>query len=216
LKSPDIADQAIHRQQQGSAQGHDPNLVGQALDQGAIPLLADDPTQPQPSWDHHRHRHPDYATHYFDFDFIRLHLKQIELAMADDMLVHRLTMLSSPPPPLLDRPLVKPKSHHNGLDRTTISQQGQHQDHRLRRCFQTVEDTAFAHTKGLGTHRTHTSLFFETMDTNIATPTLSFCRTLKVRAKYLFEVHWTLLLVVVTQKCAPEPRFVQIYPVITL
>lgn len=63
---------------------------------------------------------------------------------------------------------------------------------------------------------THTTFFFDTMDTDIATPTLSSCWTAKVSAKYLGEVHWTLLLVVVTQKYAHEPRFVQIYPVTTL
>jgi hypothetical protein len=127
-----------------------------------------------------------------------------------------LTMLPGPPPPLFDRPFIEAKGHHNGLHRTAIGQQHQHQYHCLRFCFQPVENSALAHTEGFIADITMTPFFFEAMDADIATSTLSSCLTLKIRAKYLFEVHWALLLAVVTQKCAPEPRFIQIYPVTTL
>lgn len=198
MKGVDIASQTIHRQQQRSAQGHTPNLVGQALDQGLIPLPANHSTQPQPGGNHYRHGHPNDPTQNFDFDFIGLYLKQIKQTASPHMLMHPLTMLPSPPPPVLDRPLIEPKGDHNGLDGTPLSQQGQHQDHPLRLRFQPIENTTFAGTKGLFADRTLTSLFFETMDADITTSTLSSCRTVNVRAKYLFEVHWALLLVVVT------------------
>jgi hypothetical protein len=203
----DITDQPIHRHQQRATQGHRSHLVHQTLDQAQVALGTNNPTQPQSARNHHRHRHPDRPTLRFDFDFIGLHLLQIQLTLPDYMLMHGLAMLTGPLPPSFDRPLVKPEGDYNRLDWTTISQQGQHQQHRHRIGFQPVENSPFAHTKGLLTDVTITPFFFMTMDANIATSTLSSCRTLKIRAKYLFEVHWHLLLVVVTQKYAREPLF---------
>jgi hypothetical protein len=51
---------------------------------------------------------------------------------------------------------------------------------------------------------------------DIASLELSSCWTFNIRAKYLWEVHWALLLVVVTLKFARDPLFFQIYPFITL
>jgi hypothetical protein len=45
---------------------------------------------------------------------------------------------------------------------------------------------------------------------------LSSCRTVNIRAKYLGEVHWAPLLVVVTKEFAYEPLFFQIYPFSTV
>jgi hypothetical protein len=207
LDGTDITDQPINRHQQGTTQGDGSHLVNQTLDQFQVSLGADDPTQPQSARNHHDHPHPDDPTLSFDFDFIGLHLLQIQLTLSDHMLMHRLTMLTGPLPPPFDRPFIKTEGDHNRLHRTAIGQQGQHQQHGHRLCFQPVENSAFAHTEGFITDLAVAPFFFKTMDADIATSTLPSCRTLKIRAKYLFEVHGPLLLVVVTQKYAREPLF---------
>jgi hypothetical protein len=47
---------------------------------------------------------------------------------------------------------------------------------------------------------------------DIIPATLAFCRKLKIRAKYLREVHGASPLGCGDLKCAHEPPFVQIYP----
>jgi hypothetical protein len=216
LKGPDITDQSVDRQQQRTAQSDSPNLVRQTLDQAVVALAADNPTQPQPGRNHHRHRHPDNPALRFDFDFIGLHLLQVLLALSNHMLMHPLTMLPRPLPPRLDRSLIKPKSHHNRLDRATIGQQGDDQHNGLGISFQSVKNATLRHTKGLITDIAVTTFFSVAVEADIATITLASCRTINIRAKYLLEVHWALLLVVVTQKFAREPLFIQIYPFTTL
>jgi hypothetical protein len=216
LKGTDVAHQSIYGQQQRSVQSDGPNLVRQILDQAVVALAADNPTQPQPGRNHHGHRHPNNPALRFDFDFIGLHLLQVLLALSDQMLMHSLTMLPCPLPPRLDRSLIEPKSHYNRLDRTAIGQQAQDQHHGLGICFQPVKNAALRHTEGLVTHVAVTAFFLVTVNADIATITLASCRTIKIRAEYLLEVHWALLLVVVTQKFAREPLFIQIYPFTTL
>jgi len=216
LKGFNIARQAIDRQQQGPAQGHCSNLPGQCLDQGSISVRANHPTQPQPGRDHHRHGHPDDTPLHFYFDFICLDLTQIKLAAGHQMLMHLLTMFAGSVPPLLDRPLIKAKGSHNRLDGAAIGQQCDDQHHLHRVCFQPIKDRSFFDAEGLMTNITVAALFGLTVDTNVAPPTLAPCRTVNIGAKYLTEVHWAPLLVVVTKEFAHEPLFFQIYPFSTV
>ncbi len=115
-------------------------------------------------------------------------------------------------PPLLDRPLIKAKGDHYRLKGAAIGQQRDHQHHLRRLCFQPVEDRSFFDAEALFTNITIATLFHFTVDPDVAAPTLSSCRTVDCGAKYLGEVHWLLLLVVVTQEFANEPLFDQIRP----
>jgi hypothetical protein len=216
LKGFDIAGQPIDRQQQGPTQSHPSNLSGQGLDQAFIPMRTYDPTQPQPGRDHHRHRHPDDTPLYFHFDFICLDLTQIKLTAGHQMFMHLLAMFACSAPPILDRPLIKAKGGYNGLNGAAIGQQSDDQHYLHRVCFQPVEDRAFFDAEGLMTDITIAPLFDFTVDTDVAPPTLSSCRTVNIRAKYLGEVHWAPLLVVVTKEFAYEPLFFQIYPFSTV
>jgi len=216
LKGFDIAGQPIDRQQQGPTQSHPSNLPSQRPDQAFIPMRADYPTQPQPGRDHHRHRHPDDTSLHLHFDFIRLHLTQIKLTAGHQMLMHLLTMFACSTPPVLDRPLIKAKGGYNRLNRAAIGQQSDDQHHLHRVCFQPVEERAFFDAEGLMADITIAPLFDFTVDTDVAPPTLSSCRTVNSGAKYLGEVHWLLLLVVVTQEFANEPLFDQIRPFSTV
>jgi hypothetical protein len=106
LKSPDVAAQAIHSQQQGPTQSHRSDLVCQVLNKGFVSVGANRSPQPQASGDHHRQGHPDGATLRFDLDLVRLYLAQIKLALAHHMLMHLLAMRPCPLPPILDRSLI--------------------------------------------------------------------------------------------------------------
>lgn len=108
LKSPNVAGQAINRQQQRPTQGHSPNLVRQGLDQDFVSPGVDDTPQPQPARNHQRHRQPQRTFLGLDLDFVRLDLSQIKLALPDDLLItlwqwlparchHSLTVRSSKP-----------------------------------------------------------------------------------------------------------------------
>jgi hypothetical protein len=216
LKSFDIAGQAIHRQQQGPTQGQLSNLPGQSLDQAFISVRTYHPTQPQPGRDHHPHRHPDDTPLHFHFDFVRLHLTQIKLAAGHQMLMYLLTMFACSVPPVLDCPLIKAKGGYNRLNGAPIGQQGDDQHHLHWICFQPVEDRSLFDAEGLCTDITIATLFHFTVDTDVAATTLASCRTLNYRAKYLTEVHWAPLLVVVTKEFAYEPLFFQIYPFSTV
>jgi hypothetical protein len=189
LKGPDIAGQAINRQQQGTTQGHRSNFIGQSLDQLLISPGADHPTQPQPARDHDRHCQPKGTRLGFDLDFIRLHLAQIKLALTHHLLVDFLTMDPCSSPPTFDRPFVKSIGRHYRLDRTPVHQQSDHDHHHLGIRFQSIKDRPFRHRKGLLTNLTAISFLFQTMALYISSIDLASCRTLNIRAKYCLWVH---------------------------
>jgi hypothetical protein len=69
-----------------------------------------------------------------DSDLIGLHVDQIQLPLFHDRLMDSLAVLACPIPPLGYRSFVQPKGVHNRLHRTSIGQQGYHNDdefHRL-------------------------------------------------------------------------------------
>ena len=180
---------AIDGHQQRPTQGHGPDLVSQRLDQPSVSLRTDRPAQPQPGRDHDRQRQPDRPALELDFDLIGLSLLQVKLALADRVLMHFLTMRSGPLPPVFDRPLIKAVGRHNRLAWTAMSQQGQHDDHQLGVGLEPIEDRTFTGSKGTLADVAAIALFLLAMDADVASADLSFCRTVKIRAKYLVWVH---------------------------
>ena len=124
-------------------------------------------------------------TEGFPFDLIGLHLLQIQLAVADDMLMHHPTVLPGTPPPVLDRLLMKSEGCHDRFQRTTVGQQRDHQHHRLCIRPQSIENRALPIRKRFLTLMTHVPLFNLTMDTDMASSNLSSCPTVNIGAKYL-------------------------------
>ncbi len=190
VEGPDITGQAIDRHQQGPTQGNRPHPPHQGLNQGFVSPSANLAPQPQPGRNHHRHSHPDDPALELGFDFIRLHLAQVQLALTDDPFVNFLTMRAGFLPPILHRPLVKAKGRHHRLYRTAIGQQGQDQHHRRRLCFQPIEQAPFRRRKGLVAHFAAIPLLFLAMDPDIPFSNLSSCRTVKIGAKYGLWVHY--------------------------
>jgi hypothetical protein len=216
LKGFDIAGQTIDGHQQGTTQGYGSHLIDQRLDQSLITPRTNHSPQPQSARNHHRHRYPDGPSLYLCFDFIRLNLLQVKLTVFHQMLVNLLTMLPCSFPPFVHRSFIKAKGGHNRLHRTTVGQQGDHQHYSHRVCFQPVEDRSLLNTEARFTLFTVTPLLGLTMDPNVPLISLSSCRTAYIGAKYLLEVHWVLLFVVVTKKFALEPLSFQIFLFIPL
>jgi hypothetical protein len=123
-------------------------------------------------------------------DLISLHLLQIQLTLADDMLMHNPTMLSGSPPLVLDCLLMKSEGCHDRFQRTAIRQQRDYHHHRFRIRPQQIEDRALPIRKCFLTLMTNVPLFYSTMHTNITFSKLSCCLTVNIGAKYLLWVHW--------------------------
>ena len=106
------------------------------------------------------------------------------------VLVHAFAVLSGSSLPVLDRALVQAKGYDDGLHRAAVSQQGDHQGHRLGRGPQSVEHRACADGKGLLADMADVALFFPTAYPDVALPNLPSCGTGWVRAEYLLWLHW--------------------------
>jgi hypothetical protein len=211
LEGSHITGQAIDRQQQGTTQGHLADLIGNRLDQLHIPPGANRPTQPQTGRNHHRHRDPNTPLLRFRLDFIGLHLPQIQWVAGHLGLMHPFAMLPRALPPIAHRPFVQSKGFYDGLQGTTIHQQGNHQQHRFRVAMQPVEDAALARHKRLAAFMTDVTLFLLALDTDVAFAFLPSCVTRQIRAKYFLWVHLASSLFQ-QQDFASEPTFFQPLP----
>src|SRR5512135_1839678 len=184
----DIAAQAVHTEQEGAAQCTRAHLLDQSADQNQIATSAQGCTQPQAGRDLERHGQPDNAALHFHSDLVGLYLAQVT-RLLDQVCMHAFAVSSGSQLPVLDRALVQAKGHDNGLHRAAMSQQGDHQGHRLGCCAQAIEHRARAGSKGELADMADVALLFPTVHTNVALSDLPSCRTVRVRAKYLLCVH---------------------------
>src|SRR5260221_8095733 len=104
--------------------------------------------------------------------------------------MHLLTMHSCSITPSSYRPFIQAKGMHNGLDRTSIGQQGHDQHDELLRFAQALEHRSPASAERFFTRFAAIALPAAIMDDNRARISLASCRTHRVRAKYLRWVHW--------------------------
>src|SRR6266700_2391990 len=88
------------------------------------------------------------------------------------------------------RPFIQAKGMHNGLDRTSIGQQGHDQHDELLRFAQALEHRSPASAERFFARFAAIALPAAIMDDNRARISLASCRTHRVRAKYLRWVHW--------------------------
>ena len=164
-------------------------LVDQLLNQGVVAGRTDDATQPQARGHHHGHRHPHATALGLRLDFICLHLLQIKLALFNHVFMYHATMLTRPPPPLLDRPLVKAKRFDDGLQRTTVGQQGNHQHDCFGIATQPVEQCALRVAERSLTFMADVPAVSLTVYADVAFALLPSCRTVDIGTEYLLWVH---------------------------
>ena len=106
------------------------------------------------------------------------------------VLVYLLAVRSRAFLPADDCPLIQTKSDHDGLNRTTMGQQGHHQDDQFFARPQPVEGRAFALAEGRTAYMADVATFFSAVNTDIPLADLSSCRTGRIVAKYGLRVHW--------------------------
>src|SRR3970040_1069021 len=105
------------------------------------------------------------------------------LATFYQMFMNLLTMLACTFLPIANRALVQIERFDDGLNWTSVRQQGDHLHHHLRRMSQTIEDRAPADRKRLSTHFAYTPFVLLTMNLDVVFSFLSSCGTIQVRAK---------------------------------
>ncbi len=87
------------------------------------------PTSPRSEHIRFCHLHTDY----FHANLVSLHVNQIQLSGFDQRMMDLLTMGPCAIAPTGDGSLIQVKCMHNGLNRTSIGEQGHHDDHDLHR-----------------------------------------------------------------------------------
>ena len=184
----DIGAQAIGTEQQRAMEGTGAHPLDQPPDQRHVALLADLASQPQAGADHHGQRHPHDAPLALDADLVGLHLAQVT-RLLDQMLLDGLALAASACPPRRHRPLVEPKGHHDGLQRTAMGEQRDDERHRLGRGAQAVEDRACRGGEGLAALRADEALVLARMDANIALAGLASGGTRQIGAECRCGVH---------------------------
>ena len=125
----------------------------------------------------------------FDLDLIGLHLPQIKLAGADELLMHQLAVVTRPQTPTAHGPLVQTKSGNDGLNGTTVGQQGDHQHNHLTTGLDAIQQRAPCGTEGLATACASVPLFLLAVDHDIACTRFAPRRAVLVWAELLSGVH---------------------------
>ncbi len=176
--------------QRAQSLGRPAHLLHQAVGQAAISRKLDHPTHPQARRHHHGQAHPcDHLT-AFHPNFIGLNVHQIQLSLLYDVLMHLVTRHSCSITPISNGPLIQAKGMDNGLDRASIRQEGDNNNHQVHGLAQPLKHRSPTRTERLFAHRTPIALSRAIMDRDRAHSALASCRTRLVRAKYVRRVHW--------------------------
>ena len=144
----------------------------------------------------------------FDFDLISLYLSQIKLALAHDLLMHRLTLMARFQLPASHRVFIQCKRLHNGLYRTAKGQQCYHHHKNLGTVFQSVQSCTFADAKGLAVGLAFATPFLLAVAHNIALTCFASTRAFLIRAELFLGIHcFSLLAFSKKQVCERTPFF---------
>jgi len=142
--------EAIHRPEEGlTGLGAAPHVLHDLGDLLLIALRGDGAPQEQPRKDTDGGRHPDRPALGLDVELSALHLAQVNLTLADDLLLHRLGVLASLSLPGGDRTFVQPKGGHDRWYRAAKGQQGHNHDDLPERILQPIQRRALRLGKGL-------------------------------------------------------------------
>lgn len=101
----------------------------QAVGQHTVTLRTDHTPQPQPCADHDGHAQPENHAAAFATNFVSLYMFQVQSFLFNKRLMHAFTMASGTVTPVSHGAFIQPIRLHDGLDRTAVSQQRDHDDH---------------------------------------------------------------------------------------
>jgi hypothetical protein len=185
---PDIGDAPVGTEQQRSVRRTSAHPLDEAMNQGEVAVCAHLARQPQTGADPHRQGHPHDTPLGLDADLVALHLPQVT-GVLDQMLLHGLAVDASACPPTRHRPLVEAERDNDGLQRTAMCQQRDHQAHRLGRGPQALQRRAFCSRERLMARRAEEPLVLARVEAHIALAGLASGGALQIGAEYDGGVH---------------------------
>jgi hypothetical protein len=164
----------------------------QRADERQISTLGDDSSEPKTGADFHTHSHPESLPLSLDSQFIALDLAQLTRSF-DQMLLHRLSLLSSTRQPVNHSAFVKVKSRDDSLNRAAVSEQGDDLSDDLLLSAKTVKGSPQARGESLFAEVADEATLFDGMNADVALGCVSSGRAVEVGAKYGVGVQTTIL-----------------------
>jgi hypothetical protein len=188
----DIGLEPVSHEQQRAEAGTSRYHSHQALNQAAVTTGADRATQPQARRHHQRECHPQHTGLCFEPDLIRLYVHQI--ARLDNLIAMKaFTMLPRCLDPFPHGLGLQAKCGFDCRDWTAMPDQRDHLRDNHLVATPTEEGSASAGAKRLVAHLTFEARPGLAMAANVALADLPSCRTVHVRAKYVWRTHRLLL-----------------------
>src|SRR5262245_57297675 len=109
-------------------------------------------------------------------------MSQLDLSLKDNLLVQLLAVSTGPVPPGGDGPLVEPETGDDGLHRTAVAEQRDHERHQVERFLEAVERGVAGRGEGLAAGEATITLFLAAMHADVTQPLLAACGALGVVA----------------------------------
>jgi len=164
----DIARQPVGCQQNGTQGGTGFDLLSQQIDETRVAMHREHPAQPEARFDLHRHGHPDdELLGKLDADLIGLNLHQIS-GLLYEGLMHLLTMPARLVLPGEDGALRKAQRGHDGLRRTALGQECDHDEEERVRLLQIKERRSLGMCEGMAASLTDLAAFLLALDADVA------------------------------------------------
>jgi len=184
--------QSIGHEQQRAEAGTGGYQCHQAFNQGAVATRTDSSTQPQACRHHQCHRHPQYASLGLETDLVGLDMRQVKW-LHDLMVMEAFTLLTRRLYPFPHALGLEAKGGFDGRNGASVADQ---RDDTGDECL--IGATAKEERPSPRAERLPTHLALEAwpglaMDANVSLSGLPSCRTLHIRAEYIWRMHRLLL-----------------------
>ena len=164
-----------------------PNHPYDRRDQVEVAARADHPAEPEPR--RHGHRHPEPPAHRLDVQLVGLDVPQVNLPAQDQLLVKALTMTARPIPSGGDRPLIEPEGDDDGLHRTVVAEQSNHDGHQVDGFLEAVERRVARGGESLAAGEASVTALLPAMHVDVAESELSAYGAIGVVAELSERVH---------------------------
>jgi len=164
-----------------------PDHINQAANQSGVSTLGHHTPQKQAGFDDHGRGHPNFAALSGHAQLISLNLLQLNITVANGLLLDRLPMLSGFEEPIHYRPLIQEKSSNYGLCRAAMRQQCQDHGNKPDRVLEIEQGGAFGLGESLPASVADKAPLAVRVDTNaFSTAAMRAIHKLRPQCKYSF------------------------------
>ncbi len=176
----------IHRPQDRLAHARGgPHVLDHLRDQRRVARGRDRAPHEQAREDRHGSGQRDRAILSFDIQLVALDLAEVDLPLADDLVLDLLSVPTGFEMPIGDRALVQPKGEDNRRDRAAMGEQGQDDHDQPGRMFESEQWGADRFRERLATSVADVAAFFVRMDADVIA-----CATSGVGAYCQLRAQW--------------------------